>query len=473
MRIAIHAALAGVAALLLSLPAAANGRFPQSNQYAFSPSDNNLIILRTSYGILTSHDNGGTWAFVCEDALGISTVSTLVDPPIGLTQNNSLLVGVLEGVGFTPLGLDVSTDVGCNWNCVGPLAGQNVVDLTVRPNAPASAVAVMSTYDSPDANVFSFNNQVFETTDNGATWSPIGTTIDQTVQVTAIEVAKTDPNRLYVAGTRGYGSFQKAVLFVSVNKGQAWIEGDLSSAQYDPSMEMSIFIGGVDPTNDGRLYLRSQGQYTGGLSRLTTVTVGSDGTPSFKTTDVFQVSGLEHGSPRLAGELLGFALSADGSKVYVGTEEDGLWVAQTSDMNFTKNSSLSVQCLATRGSELWACGPAVDGFIAGVSTDDGKTFTPKLPAIGDLTGAIACAPNPKGAACGQTANSSQCGAALNTFCETEPCDISDAAPAAPHGGGSTSSSCSCNLAAVRGGGAALAAGFAIAGIALRRRRKRR
>jgi hypothetical protein len=467
VRIAIQAALAGAAALLLSFPAAANGRFPQSNQYAFSPSDNDLIVLRTSYGILTSHDNGTTWTFVCEDALGFNTATSLVDPPIGVTENNSLLVGVPSG--GSALGLNVSPDVGCNWNCISPVIGQYVVDLTVRPDTPAGAVAVTSTDISQDAAISVFGNQVFETTDNGATWNAIGKAIDKTVAVTAIEVAKTDPNRLYVAGTRGF-ALQKAVLFVSVDKGQTWIEGDLSSDQYDPSMEVSIFIGGVDPTNAGRLYLRSQGQAGGGLSRLTTVTVGADGTPSFATTDVFQVSGLEHGTARLAGEILGFALSADGSKVYVGTEEDGLWVAQTSDMKFSKNSSILVQCLATRGAELWACGPAVDGFIAGVSTDDGKTFTAKLPTIGDLTGPIACTQNPKGAACGQTANSSQCGAAWEAFCELYPCGPPDAGPPAA---GSSSSSCSCNLAAVRGGGAALAAGFAIAGVALRRRRKRR
>ena len=104
--------------LSLSVPAAANGRFPASNQLVFSPNDLNLIVLRTSYGILPSHDNGDSWGFVCEDALGLGAVA-VEDPSIGLTANNSLIAGV-------SVGLNVSTDVGCNWNCHGgPLSARH------------------------------------------------------------------------------------------------------------------------------------------------------------------------------------------------------------------------------------------------------------------------------------------------------------------------------------------------------------
>ena len=68
---------AAVATLLsLSVPAAANGRFPASNQLAFSSSDKNLIVLRTSYGLLPSHDNGATWGYICENALGLGPADT-------------------------------------------------------------------------------------------------------------------------------------------------------------------------------------------------------------------------------------------------------------------------------------------------------------------------------------------------------------------------------------------------------------
>jgi hypothetical protein len=192
-----------------------------------------------------------------------------------------------------------------------------------------------------------------------------------------------------------------AVLFVSLDKGATWIENKLPARAYDPATEDSIFIGAIDPVNADLLYLRSSGQATGGQSRLTKVQLGADGgAATFSTAHVFIVDG---GPNALIGEMLGLALSADGSKIYIGSTESGLWVAQTSDLKFTKTSSVEIQCLATRGDELWACGPAKDGFIIGRSTDDGKNFTTMLDLIGDLTGAIRCQPNPAGAACHRSA----------------------------------------------------------------------
>ncbi len=459
----ILAALVGGAAFLLSLSAAANGRFPLSNEFAFSTTDPNLIVLRTSYGILRSEDNGTTWSLICEDALGI-TPSVLGDPAIGLTKNNSLLAGLYQG---SAIGMNVSPDVGCNWKCIGgALAGQLVTDLAVRPDNPSSAVAVTSTELPNDSGTLLYSSQVFETTDDGVTWPALGKPLDPTIQITTVDVAKTDPQRLYVSATRGYNTIgQTAALFVSKDRGQSWIEYDLPSGMYDPTTEVGIYIGAVDPTNADRLYIRSRGQASGGKSRLTAVTLSATGgAPTFTAVQTFDVPAGRSG---LQGELLGLAVSSDGSKIYIGTTEDGLWMAQTSDLKFQKQSSTVVQCLATRGSELWVCSAAFSAGIAAVSTDDGKTFTSKLPLIGDLTGAIPCKANASGVACNEDANASQCPAAFDAFCMTETCG-----PPPEPSSGSPSSSCNCNLALAGGGGAAaLGAGFAIASVALRRRRR--
>jgi photosystem II stability/assembly factor-like uncharacterized protein len=462
--------------LLHAAPAVANGRFPQSNQIVFSPTNPDLIVLRTTYGILPSRDHGKTWQFLCEDALGVGP-STLADPSIGLTQNNALLAGVA-------LGLDVSADTGCNWNCIaGPLAGQSIVDLAVRPDTPTSAVAITGTYVTvPDSGQEQTYSQVFETNDDGMTWAPLGIPIDPTVVVETVDVAKTEPNRLYVSGVRGYGSARKAVLFMSKDKGATWTEVDLPGAHFDPAIEDSIFIGAVDPTNADRVYLRSSAQPMGGQSRLTVVNFADGGSPTFTGVHTFDAGMAFLG---LTGQMLGLAVSEDGSKIYIGSVEDGLWSADTSNLAFHKVSSIEVQCLATRGSELWACSAAVSGFVAGVSTDGGNTFTSKLPLVGTLTGPIACAPNPSGgAACGQTTNSSQCRNPWLTFCNSYQCQDptlltgsdagspADASPndAAHSGTGGTSS---CDLA-VPGQGRAAGVGtvLALVGLALQRRRRR-
>ena len=452
------------AALLSSVPAAANGRFPASNQIVFSPCDDNLIVLRTSYGILPSHDNGATWAFVCEDALDLPS-GVPEDPSVGLTTNNSLIAGV-------PVGLNVSRDDGCNWSCIqGGLQSQVVADIAVRPDNPASAVAITGSYLQTDAAQENIYSQVFETTDNGVTWTAIGTPIDPAVTVTTIDVARTDPNRLYVSGTRGFGSLKTASLFVSTNKGASWTEQALPAAEFDPTTEDGIYIGAIDPTNADRVYVRSAGLQTGGRSRLTVFT--RTPTPAFSTADVFDVEAGFAGEA--TGELLGFALSPDGSKIYIGTKEEGLWVAATSDMKFTKKSSIVVQCLATRGSELWACSAEVNGFVAGVSTDDGATFTPKLPLLGALTGPIACAENANGAACSTTENSSQCGPAYAMFCAYYGCGEPEGGTGDEEGAPPPArSSSQCDVSLLGGGGGAMLAGaVALCGIALQRRRTRR
>jgi hypothetical protein len=300
------------------------------------------------------------------------------------------------------------------------------------------------------------------------------------VTVQTINVAVGDTNRLYVSGTRGFGSARTASLFVSTDHGMHWDEKSLPAAQYDYSTEDSVYIAAVDPSNIDRVYMRSSGIVTGGRSRLTVVTNAS-ATAQFATVQIFTVGAAMSGE--MTGELLGFALSPDGQKVYVGTKEDGLWEASASDLKFTKKSSIVVQCLATRGNELWACSAAVSGFVAGVSTDDGVTFTTKLPLIGSLSGPIACAPNATGAACGASQNASQCGPAYENFCMFYGCGAPEGGTTAAAGDGGTSGdppsqpSSMCNVSFVGicrcWDGAVAAGALAVLGVAARRRRRRR
>jgi hypothetical protein len=306
--------------------------------------------------------------------------------------------------------------------------------------------------------------------------------VDPLVSVTTIDVAKTDPNRIYVSGTRNYGVNRTASLLVSTDAGAHW--GEHPIAQFDPTTEDSIYIGAVDPASADRVYVRSSGQTTGGQSRLF---VSSDAGQSFQVAKTFDVpqAGLA-----LNGELLGFTLSPDGSKVYAGSKEDGLWVAERADLQFRKTSAIHVQCLATRGNELWACSDEVSGFVGGVSTDDGACFTPKLATITGIKGVVACgAQGPLG--CQATVAAAQCGNSFSTFCSLDSFTgncvadvldgglVGDGCAGASHGSGSGSSSprasSSCDFS-VAGGGAG-AAGFAafstLVAVALRRRRRAR
>jgi hypothetical protein len=479
-----------VAGALSARTAVANGRYPASTAVALSTNvaDPDLVVVRATYGLLISRDDGASWRWLCESALGVPSVS-VEDPSVALTASDALVVGHEDG-------LAVSHDVGCDFACVeGPLAGQAIVDLAVRADDPHAVVALASSYVFGDAGP-AYDTRVWQSLDDGASWAQLGVPLDPAVAVTTIDVAPTDPQRLYVSGTRGYGSSRTASLFVSANGGASWTERPLP---FDAATEVQVFIGAIDPTSADRVYLRSSG-----VSRLF---VSSDAGRSFQIPLT------------LTGPMLGFAIAPDGSEVYAGSEEDGLFAAAGAatdgaaaaatdgavvtavdgaaasatdgGLAFRKIASIHVQCLATRGTELWACSDVESGFVVGVSTAGGP-FVPKL-RDGELAGPIACDDEAQGTlACGADASAAQCsGAAFSTLCATlDGCSQGDAgsgAASSVHLDGSTplsdaatlveispmhtSSACGCSTVAGHDASARVAVG-AIAIAVVRRRRRR-
>jgi len=67
---------------------------------------------------------------------------------------------------------------------------------------------------------------------------------------------------------------------------------------------------------------------------------------------------------------------------------------------FEKRWDKPVQCLALRGSTLWACSSPAAGFELGSSDDGGKTFTGRLTLAG-MRGPLACDGGTAIAACEQ------------------------------------------------------------------------
>jgi hypothetical protein len=284
--------------------------------------------------------------------------------------------------------------------------------------------------------------------------------------VTTIDVAASDPHRLYVAGFRQAaptGGPNTASLFVSLDDGAHWTERALPPLVN----EVAAYIAAVDPSSADRVYLR---------------TAGPTKPPSQSRLLVTADAGLTIGIPLAFqspnGQMLGFALSPDGSKVYAGSPQDGLYVGERADLDasspFQKTSSIHVQCLATRGSELWACSDEASGFIAGVSSDDGATFTPKLHLTG-IEAPIACAPDATAAGCSGAAFQQQCemlGGCAGSEAGVGPSDASSGGGGATLTGPSVSGG-SCSVLGRRGasGLAAAAAVAAIAGAARRKRRR--
>jgi hypothetical protein len=380
------------ALLLAPLPSSANGRFPAANAILFSTHDRQQVILRTTFGLLLSRDAGTTWDWLCEDAFGLAA-SSIEDPSIGMTDAGVLVVGTTQG-------LEVSSDGGCNFRAVGgPLANLAIRDIVVRRDTPRAVLALASTL-RPDAGAGGgpgYLTQIFESPDDGADWSPVGPPLDPTAVPTTIEVASGDPQRLYVSIFRGQGAARSAALLVSVDHGAQWIERPVP---LDAAAEAGAYIAAVAPNSPDRVYIRTDGR-----SRLL---VTEDAGRSFATALAF------------TGPMLGFALSADGLKAFAGGPEDGLNAQQGA--SFHRVSKAIVQCLAMQGTDLWACAEdpssSGSGFAAGVSSDEGATFSPRL-RFADVRGPILCA-------AGATASSSCTMAAFRQLCPSIGCSSEEA-----------------------------------------------
>jgi hypothetical protein len=358
----------------LSCPAAAyaNGRYPAASQIVVSPIDPQLVVLRTTYGLLLSRDGGGAWDWICESAMGFSGAE---DPQLALTATGAIVAGLFEG-------LAVSPDTGCSWDfAAAPVAGQTIVDVTARRDDPHTVVALASSLVSldaaaPDAASTGYVSQLYQTVDDGAHWAALGTPIDPTLLPQTVEVSRSDPHRIYVSAVRGEGVNRTAWLVVSLDDGTHWASNQIP---LDPSSESVAYIAAVDPNVAARIYVR-----TDGAARLL---VSNDTGNHF-------ASALS-----LAGGILGFALSLDGAKVWAGSLTDGVWMASAADLAFTQRSKTPVRCLSSTGDTLWACSDeATGGFIAAESEDDGMYFVPKLHLSG-LRGVLACPPGSSTAQC--------------------------------------------------------------------------
>jgi hypothetical protein len=361
----------------------ANGRFPASNQIVVTPHDPELVLVRVTFGLLVSHDRGKSFDWVCEPAIGYTGVE---DPMYTVTPSRHF-------VGSTFDGIAISRDQGCNWskaksdNQEEDIAGKVFTDLAANPRDGKHIVVFSSSYDrQSDAGEAFFANEVWETKDEGNTFRPLQPRgFNPLLLGSTIDLTATDPDRIYITA-RDSGTPPKAFLLTSKNHGRTWDEMPIPLE----GVERSVFIAAVDPTNAERVYLR-------------TSTAGDEPTRLLMRELASDAGAGSAARPRLrvlhraAGALLGFALSSDGKKIYIGGPKDGLKVAEMSGGDdggfvFHQRSTVQVQCLALSPDGLWACSNEQTGFIAGLSKDDGATFESRVRFC-DIRGPLACAPS--------------------------------------------------------------------------------
>ncbi len=359
-----HALLAGAlgALLLCSGSSRANGRLPASNAFAFHPTTPGTIYMRTTFGALVAKDSGHAWDWICERALGLNGPE---DPSFGVFADGTVATTTFEGLGVTHDGACTFAFVG------GDLADANFIDIAVRKDTYTAAVVITSNFANmtDDAGNAFFTSKVFTSTDSGKTWAKKGADLDPTILVETVDWSQADATRVYVSGARGSGATPQGVILVSDDGGMSFVERAVPLV----GKERAPFIAALDPQNKDIVYVRTNGSQVDPARLL----VSMDGGKTWKVAFTSK------------GPLQGFALSDDGTKVFVGGPNDGLYSATAKDLSFAKVSSLQVQCLGYQKGLLWACSNEFSGFTAGVSTDDGKTFEPRLHLSG-VRGPLSC-----------------------------------------------------------------------------------
>jgi hypothetical protein len=450
----------GVALACLAVDggASANGRFPAAGLIALDPASPDTLLVRATYGLILTRNRGHSWSWICEDAVGFAGFE---DPMVSFTADGSLLASTFEGLG-------VSHDTGCGWDFSGGgIDGQYVTDLSVEKGDAAKAVLLVARKGGEDASSPDYVMQLWETRNAGATWMQAGVDLPRSFFGLTVDVAPSDGKRVYASGSLDAREYpgQPGLIERSDDRGATW------EPMFIPGSDGTNlpYVSAIDPHDPDRLYVRLHGSVTDQL------VVSRDGGKSW--AKAFETSMPVQGA---SSPLLGFALSPDGSTVALGGPNDGLWTAPASTLKFTRVSAMSALCLTWSPAGLYGCGDElVDDFTAGISTDQGKTWTPLLHRAG-ICGPLACAADSS-----VTTRCADLWPQMVSAIGDPACDGASSGGASPGGGGADAgragaapraagSGCACGLAGGTSAGVtALVTALVAAGSIAARRRTRR
>lgn len=354
--------LAGVLAAGVS-DAHANGRFPATVEVQHVPGDNQSIFLPATFGLLISSDDGASFRWICEEAVGYSGV---FDPDYELEADGTIWATTFDG-------LRVTRDGGCTWTTIsGPLEGHFVGEVEVGPDAVVWATT------STGGEI----NDVYRSTD-GTTFTATGL-IDGAAWWRTLRVAPSNGDVVYVSGFRptdpsGDGAASpEALAYKSINGGTSWTPVALTGVTFgtvpqfdflavapdDPNTAWAVSVSAVDPIGDA-LYATTDG-----------------GTSWQKLIEV--------------GDSIATFLVVPGTGNYtlhIGTLNDGNRVSTDSGSNWTRDDDPRMACLSLRGDGTYfSCGANWEpDFFALARSTDAQSWT-KVVRFSELAGPVSCAP---------------------------------------------------------------------------------
>jgi hypothetical protein len=213
----------GIACVGLASAAQANGRAPLTNGVYFRPGDPQSIYVRSTFGLLVSHDDGCSFRWVCEQNIGYGGT---FDPKYALAADGTLFATTFSG-------LRVSRDGGCSFTTAASTNGVWIDALDIGPDGSVW-IGTASTGST---------NDIFVSTDNGMTFQSKGM-LSPEIWWKSVKVAPSNPSRVYLTG---YKVAPSPTPYFYRTDGTAWIPMPLDNVQYAAMPVLRIKA--VDATN--------------------------------------------------------------------------------------------------------------------------------------------------------------------------------------------------------------------------------
>lgn len=361
--------LALVAVLSIVAPgsrALAHGREPALGHVELDPRDHAHVVVRATWGFVTTRDEGETWSWQCADAVPFD--GTREDPGLAMFASGAMVAATFDG-------LYRSDARACSWGAVAGTPVAYFTDVIRDPADPSIGWALASPGTVPDS--------VYRSDDEGVTWS-VTTQPHASALTDRIRVAPSDPTRVYTSGVVPRTDTEARVGMVLRSDDRAMSFRALPIELVGE--ERTIHVLGIDPMDADRVFARAVRRVTDDVPER--LLLSEDGGETWRT--VLEML-----------EIVGFAISPDGATVWAGSWDGGFSRSVDRGRTFAPlDPALRVRCLAARAGELWVC---ADGFVSGFaiarSTDDGETLEP-LWAFHDVVDDVGCPPEtPVGRLC--------------------------------------------------------------------------
>ena len=443
-----RALLAVTATLVLGLvsgPARANGRFPAAVNVRFQPGATDTIIMPVTFGLLISHDDGASFHWVCEAAIGYSGT---YDPAYAVATNGDIYATTFDG-------LQVSHDSGCSFQPTGaPLDGSTFVS-DVEIAADGRVWATTSSGSQP--------NDVY-VAEQGGSFASSGL-LNPDVWWQSVRSAPGDAQRLYVSGYMpGDASTPPAALIeYSTDGGATWNPRPVTDFTF--GAQPQLFMVGVSPSNPDVVYARVAAvNDPSGDALYRSDDAGASWTKVLDMTDAIRAFLIEPDDTVIAGTVApcqGEAQDAMHGCVKISRAGGAFEAA---------GSAPEMACLGQRGDgTLFACGSnwEPDNFALARSTDQGDSWQ-KVLQFSDIVGPLQCA---DGTTQHDVCNQQN----WDLVCQTvgAPCPGGDGGGDAGVGGGGGGGGC-CRVGGAEPGDSvpALIAVVGLLGLSRRRRRPR-